>query len=80
MQFNIGDAWLDQIYDLLNLPKTNLAHFKKYRSTARAILRGLSEKDDYFTNKTKEEEKKRQDKMQLQADKSNHILIYNLNK
>ena len=80
LQFNIGDAWLDQIYDLLNLPKTNLAHFKKYRSTAHAILRGLSEKDDYFTNKTKEEEKKRQDKMQLQADKSNHILIYNLNK
>lgn len=76
LQYNIGDEWLERIYDQFNLPHSNIESLKNFRHRAHAILRGLRENDDYFAKKQKKDEEKYQNYIQLQADKRNGIPIH----
>ena len=76
LQFNIGDTWLEQIYKILKLPQKNIKVLKEFRPKARSILRRLLDKNDYFTEKSKKEEKERQNQIQMQIDKKNHIPLH----
>lgn len=60
LQFNIGNGWLNQLYDHLNLPRKNLEVFEKLFSKSNGLLKSLLHNDDdYIARKKKRKKKKR---------------------
>ena len=76
LQFNIGSEWLDQLYNNLDLPKTNLDLFKDLFPRAHDLFKSISHNDDYYQRKLKEEEEEEGIYAQYQRDKMNNIPMH----
>lgn len=77
LQFNIGNGWLNQLYDHLNLPRKNLEVFEKLFSKSNGLLKSLLHNDDdYIARKKKEEEEEEKNYAQYLEDKNNNIPMH----
>lgn len=76
LQFNMGNQWLNLVYDKLGLDKSNLELFEELFPKAHSLFKEILHDDNYYSKKLKEEEEEQKNYEQYLKDKQNNIPMH----